>query len=834
MYLAHIRSENGTIRGQTVQEHIENTARLCSEYASKVGFRSTGYLLGLLHDQGKWNGAFHAFIQKVIENPEVKSNLDHSTCGAVYISKVAEEIVQSNILESGDIDVLHLTEQIISICIFSHHGGLMDIVTADAKSPYIKRMNKEDDEWHKQYKESVYNFEQIYTREYITDLLIKANQEVKDFQNKYEMNYPTKHKGFVRGMLCKYLYSCLIDADRYDTASFAYGITPCRQENYQSVWEKYTDIINKKIASMPANTKINVLRQSISEHCAKSAELGTGIYTLNCPTGSGKNFGVTRFALEHAKRYHKDRIFYIIPYTSIIEQNAEAVRTILDLHTDNKEEEQILLELHSAKQEDEVELQEEKNENELLSEVGMKKQLASERLDAAITFMTMVRFLNTCFASGTKGIRSLHNFANSIIIFDEIQTLPANQIALFNATVNFLSEFCNATVILSTATQPVLNEIPEKVWPLYTKTEHELSGCTTEMRQQFKRTNISIEKYTDKGCELQETGQLIVEELEKNQNLLFVVNSKAGADLLSNKVRELLKNQEVLVYKLTTDLCAENRTALIREIKENLCAEKKLVVISTKLIEAGVDISFRVVYRSLCGLDSLIQCAGRCNRNGEFAEGELGQVYLINLVFDDVSRMHAVLCEQEAMRQLIGRYQRNPEIYSYDISSERAIHDYFCLYYRSQKDKMEYPITQLGKFTEYQLLNRNAQLESDYKSNHGEKSISNLVMFQSFYTASSYYRVIEDHGVAVVVPYKKGKDIIAALCADASYYEKISVLRKAQRYMVNLSQSKFKKLLEKEIIKYYPETDTWILKEGYYSDVYGVSEEPVNLDLLNF
>lgn len=831
VYLAHIKLENGVERGQTVKEHLESTARLCSEYASKTNLPTTGFLLGLLHDMGKLQEQFNSFIHNVLKKPMLKSNIDHSTCGAVYVTELADEILKQRIQEVVDIDIFHLTVQIVSTCILSHHGGLIDIITFDSKSTYLRRIYKDDIEWKKQYIEAVCNFEKIYSRQYIIGMIIDATKELKEFYSKKIVTYPNGNRGFMVGMLCKFLFSCLIDADRYDTAAFAYGITPSEQVDYQCVWEKYTKIINQKVCELPKDTKINELRQKISDHCAESAKLDTGIYRLSCPTGSGKNFAVTRFALAHAKKHHKNRIFYVIPYTCIIEQNSEAIRSLLNLKTDESEIKQLILELHSAKQE---ELLDETNEDELLSENGMKKQLSAERLDSAITFMTMVRFLNICFASGTKGIRALHNLSNSIIIFDEIQTLPTKQIALFNAAVDFLSKCCNTTMILSTATQPVLDEVPKKVLQLSIKTEHELSGSTDEMIRQFKRTVISTEKYTDQGIELQKASQMIEEELQKNRNILFVVNSKSAVDQLFKEVREQVSGQDTLVYKLTTDICAENRRVLIKKIRENLFEEKRLIVISTKLIEAGVDISFRVVYRSLSGLDSLIQCAGRCNRNGEFNKGEFGCVYLVNLEFDDVSRMHDVLSEQEAMRKLLHRYLKNQELYNNDLSSERAIHDYFSLYYKEQEECMEYPIPKNERLTEYEVLNINKQLLLDFIKNQGNESMKKLRMFQSFHTAASYYKVIDDYGTPVVVPYEEGKKIIADLCSDISYHEKIIAMKKSQRYIVNVSQGKFKRLVEKEIVVYYPEIDTWILKESYYSDTYGVSEDPVSLSLLSY
>ena len=824
MKLAHIREG----AEQSVKQHLENVAKYCSIYASKIGLSACGELTGWLHDMGKLTEAFDSYIRESFETHKRNGPvIDHSTAGAVWI---VEKIT------SDAKPMEQLTAQLIAIVVMSHHGGLIDIYDDRGESPYIRRINKlkTDISWQKQYNEAKEELNQVVAEHYLDRLFKEAVQEVtkifeqirgfvrqKNKDNQVKSNQDEMR--YMLGVLCKYLYSALIDADRYDTATFMDNQQMHKPEDKTLVWTELSQRLERKIALYPQDTKINQLRSYISCTCYQNAVKRSGIYTLNCPTGSGKTMASLRFALNHAKYYKKERIFYIIPFITITEQNTREIKKILSAYEDDKWLEKMILELHSAKEE------ESDNTEDWIEDM----ELISERLAHPMIFTTMVRFLNVFFASGTRNIRGLHQFSNSVIIFDEIQTLPPKCIALFNGVLNFLTQIAGATVVLATATQPLLNQTPDEIPSIYLEKESELSGCTKEIYEQFKRTEI-IDATVVGGNTKEQISKMIWECVERNGDVLTILNTKNAVKELYeevNRCRLESGKEDVLIYVLSTNLYPNHRKQKLDEIRRNL-GYRKMIVISTQLIEAGVDISFKNVIRSLAGLDSITQAAGRCNRHDELKEG-LGKVYLVNPNFEDLSKLQDIQKAKEVMAMLLELYKKSPESFEGQLDSQKAITHYFKGYHSKQKECMAYPFKTKHnrQHRMYELLAKNAQNTLD-ALNHLGTDGQYLAVTQSYKTAAKYFEAIESHGKAVIVSHGDSLILIGQLLAETTCEMKYESLRQLQAYTVNLSEGLLKQL--GEAIVYKPLLGVYILKEGYYDETFGVTSTPTSTVFYHF
>ena len=822
-FAAHIRKDGVE---QSVQEHMNNVAEYAGIVAGKIGLKHCGMLAAKLHDLGKYTKAFDQYIRSVyLLDKSNKKGPDHSTAGAVYLMNLPgiNHDIWSN-----------LTAQILALTILGHHGGLGDIIDELGETKYLKRLRKikTDEIWRRTYVEAGTNFEKENEPAELVDLFQQAVAEVKTLLTTHKFK---SNRYYIMGLLCKYLYSCLIDADRYDTATFMDGAVMEGSPNNEALWLRLGRVFEEQMNSFSTASKINKLRQEISDHCIARADCPAGIYTLNCPTGSGKTLASFRWALEHAKRKKKQRIFYIVPFLAVLDQNVEAIKNMLP----GENLDLIIDEIHSGKEE-EFEETIQGEEKVLIDEVAKHRaELITERMEAPIIFTTMVRFLNTFFAHGTKNLRAAHNFTDAIIIFDEIQTINPKCIGIFNGLTEFLTKVCHATILLSTATQPCLNDIP-RVDKLNEKTKEivrslelapnsEISGCDQKMHDCFKRTEF-IDLAETKGLSVEKISELVWEKAKTEGNSLVIFNTKKSVQTLYLHMKELYEKewqeQGFQVYVLTTNIYPHERKRRIAEIKEKLLAHAKIIVISTQLIEAGVDVSFQNVVRSLAGLDSLIQSAGRCNRHGDNEDGHYGQVYLINPDFENIGSLQDIKLGKEATELLL---RAEPAYYDGDLGSLKAIHNYFRQYLFSQDNNMRYKIhTDVRDFTIYELLSENNSLKLDFEKNHSgdaDGMEKQLVLHQSFALAAKYFAAIDEYGTSVVVNVGEGAELIRKLLATQNFAQRKRYLQKLGQYTVNIAPILLKKLELKKAITLYAEFNLYVLDESCYDEVFGVTEE---------
>ncbi|MHB1391734.1 MAG: CRISPR-associated helicase Cas3' [Clostridia bacterium] len=584
-----------TLKKQSVKEHLYNVSTMSMEYGAKISLGAAGELIGILHDMGKGTEKFNAYIHYCLANPNDKSlrgSIDHSTSGAKFI--------YDNFYNTTDSDPYQkLTAQLISLAICSHHGGLIDCLDLNGIDKFTDRMKKDNEIF---YDEALSNFKaECLEMAHINDLFNKSKEEIRAILIKInKIDSTSKFGQFAAGVLEKFLFSCVIDADRYDTYTFMEGREQKQNAGKSALWNELADVLDTKLKSYPKLSRIDLLREEVSVSCKNFGKNSPGIYQLSVPTGGGKTLSSLRYALEHAKEFKKDRIFYIIPFTTIIDQNAKEIKDILG-HED------MILEHHSNLV---IDYSHDEDDDETVNAQETYK-LLTERWDSPIILTTMVQFLDTLFSGGTQGVRRMHNLANSIIIFDEIQAIPIKCINMFNSAINFLSNVCNATILLCTATQPLLSTTE---MPLMLSENANIISNMHEKFEQFKRVNL-IDKRLIGGYSAASLKDFILDTMDKVESVLVILNTKNSAKEVYNELKkvntDLPKEKQYSIFHLSTNMCPSHRMTILQGMRKRL-GHERLICISTQLIEAGVNISFGCVVRSLAGLDNIAQAACRC------------------------------------------------------------------------------------------------------------------------------------------------------------------------------------------------------------------------------
>jgi len=525
-----------------------------------------------------------------------------------------------------------------------------------------------------------------------------------------------------------------------------------------------------------------------------------------------------RFALYHAMHHRMDRIIYVIPYTSIIDQNAEEARKILE----EKDERgnylnKMVLEHHS---------------NLTPDEETKRQNLLSENWDAPIVFTTQVQFLEALFSSGTRGARRMHQLANAVIIFDEVQTIPVRCVHLFNLTIRFLVPGCGSTVVLCTATQPLLDKIEPVQRSLTIHPEQQMIEDVKTLFRQLKRVAIHDERKVG-GWTEGEVAELAEKEIQQSGSVLIVVNTKTSGQNLYQRLKE---SKTAHLYHLSTNMCPAHRMDVLQTIKERLLDKKPTICISTQLIEAGVDIDFGAVIRYLAGLDSIAQAAGRCNRHGL---RPTGNVYIVNPQEEDLARLEDIRIGKDNAERVLDEYKDGPEKFDGDILSPATMDRYYFYYFYARKDKMNYPVSSkslVGREDNlFDLLSTNPKSIQEHQRTHG--ALPAIPLKQSFQIASRAFRAIDSPTRGIIVPYgKEGKQIVADLCAAFELEKQYRLLKKAQRYSVNVFSRTFEELGRQNAIhEAQKDTGVFYLDSQYYSNDIGLSKEIVNeMETLNF
>ena len=806
--IAHVRKLDGL--QQLLIDHLLETSTISGQLAAKLNLGLVGELLGLMHDFGKYSRKFQKYIhdETGLFNPDLDdeestpngSKVDHSTAGAQWVYRELRKFGAAQ-------GIGELFGQMLGLCIASHHGeGLIDCLDGEGNPKWIERFNKTDELTHlaeceQNADEAVLQKAKELAGENLIRSLLKA---VKPILSDPVSN--DKIKEFYLGCLTRFLFSCLIDADRINSSDFereAQKEVRCLTEKPD--WQSAIDKLEAKLAGFENRYPIDEIRRKISDDCLKRAADSQGIYTLTVPTGGGKTLASLRYALHHAQKHNLDRIIYIIPYTSIIDQNAQAVREILG--------EDWVLEHHSN-------LEPEKQ--------SWQDKLLSENWDKPIVFTTMVQFLDAWFGGGTRGARHIHPMTNSVLIFDEIQTLPVKCVHLFCNVLNWLTTFGKSTAVLCTATQPLLGESGLQNFSegkresiaarglLKQPANAEIMGKHQDLDKLFADLSRVKIRFNEKagGWNVDEAGAFLLEQFQTALSCLFIINTKKWAQ----ELYQYCKGQNVppeALFHLSTNQCAAHRKAIFDTIKARLKNKEPVICISTQLIEAGVDISMACVIRALGGLDSIAQAAGRCNRHGE-KEGK-GQVWVLNLQEQDFTR---ILPDIQAGKTHTERVFR--DFAGQDILQPAAMERYFEYYFYQRSDEMSYSVKNSATGSLLDWLSDNAL--NPYGEKNDKRSKPLPLLMQSFKSAGRAFQAIDAPTHAVIVPYGEGAELIAKLCGEWDPKEMHRTLQKAQRYSVNVFPNVWGKLQKENALHETIEgSGIYYLNERYYNDEFGLS-----------
>lgn len=794
VYIAHFRDNDESVH--ELHNHLSDVAVKCEEYGSLLGFGKLARLAGLLHDMGKYSDSFQEYIKSKMEDNELDARkkrefserVDHGKIGALYIYKTYHGSTAS---------IERLTAEILAMVICYHHGGLEDYITMNCKVPLLIRFERDKEKVD--YQQSVERFFQEACSKYeVESLFGEACKEIKALQEHISSN--GLNKSFSRHLLIKQLYSILIDSDRHDTYLYMANKQDNPRLDYISLWNMYSAKLEAeliKINSKPLETelaiKINELRKKVSDQCLNFAGRERGTYYLSVPTGGGKTLSSLRFALAHAKENKMQRIIYVLPYTTIIEQNAEVVRNAIDC-------DEHLLEHHS---------------NVVSTEKDEEYMLLTQRWDSPIIFTTMVQFLNTFFEAGTSSIRRLHQINNSILIFDEIQSLPTKCISMFNDTVNYLNKISNCTVVLSSATLPRLDIVKK---PILMSQEPDIIREASKLFENFRRMKV-VPSLIEGGYSIEGLKNFILD-IKKNQNsILCILNTKQAAEDVFKELKACETDSELTICLLSTNLCSSHRKEIIASLRKKLEAKEHVICISTQLIEAGVDISFEAVVRSLAGLDSIAQASGRGNRHGE---GGIKETYIVNVQGESLRNLEEIRLGQIYTQSVLNDYQSNPKIFQNDLLSPDAISCYYKQFYKDIEGKMDYRSEKL-KQNLYNVLVGITDKKDAYEEIEGKAYPFQLL--HMFKTAAQCFRVIDDSTKAVLVPYGRGESLIADLISNKPLSEKIAIVKEVQQYCVNVFEYQYKKLGAVGSLAPSPVDGISILREGFYDKNLGIVEE---------
>lgn len=689
-YFAHSDKEKDKSEWHLLKTHLEGTAKLAEGFAESFGAKKLGYMAGIMHDIGKYSSEF----QRRLEGD--KNRVDHSTAGAFEAEKRYKSI-----------------GKILAYVIAGHHCGLPDWGSKADEASLEGRLIKGSA---------------------LPDY--SAHSSEVTLLNLEELNIPIKRMpvglGFSAQFFIRFLYSSLVDADFLDTERALNVEKSSLRDNRASLAEMLLELdaaLENKCRSAP-DTLVNRYRAEILDSCRKKAVLEQGLFTLTVPTGGGKTLSSMAFALKHAITHGMDKVIYVIPYTSIIEQNAEEFRKIFG---DDK-----VLEHHSNfifPEDSSID-----KESEYCSVAAEKMKLASENWDKPIIATTNVQFFESLFAARSSRCRKLHNITNSVIIIDEAQMIPTGFLKpCINALMELVANY-KTTVVLCTATQPATNKfLSLDFQPV------EIVDDPEELYKAMQRVKLS---YLGTEPMLDE---VLTEKLLSCEQILCIVNSKKHARVIYEKI------QAEGSYHLSTRMCPAHRSMVLKTIKERLKNNQTCRVVSTQLIEAGVDVDFPVVYRSAAGIDSIAQAAGRCNREGRREQGE---VYVFK------PEKHGLPAGWLSRTASIGEgiFRRHEDPLGID-----GVKDYFLELYDIEGEKLDKEMIMA------EIKEQEQQLRFPFR------------------TISDRFRLIDDKTTSIVIPWdEKCRSIL-----DQARWSKFpgSYIRKLQRYSVQVFEQEFKEML---------------------------------------
>ena len=682
-YYAHTLEGKLPSEWQPLEEHLINVAKKAEKCAAKFQSADWAWNAAWLHDLGKAADEFQAYLlrENSLDDAEYDGvghgRVNHSSAGAAFAEEILGPII-------GVINAYLAA---------GHHAGLPDFYSADSGRAALQIRLAEGKE----------NLSRIRS----------AAEEIGK-QLRRDIKPPAYVKSYNFHLWVRMLFSCLVDADFLDTEDFMNPDQAKDRGGYTALAELKSifDSHMQKMASTTPNTPVNAARQEVLAACKDAAKQEPGLFSLTVPTGGGKTLSGMAFAFDHAVRYDKYRIIYVIPYTSIIEQTAKILADIFGVEN--------VVEHHSNLDPDKE---------------TQRSRLASENWDAPIIVTTNVQYFESLYAAKPGRCRKLHNIINSVVILDEAQLLPPVLLDPCVEVMNQLIRHYGVTMVLATATQPALPKLDRP---------REIIANPAALYERLKRTAIILPPDLNNFSKWED----VAGRLQQHDQVLCVVNTRRDC-------YDLYKLMLHGTIHLSALMCGEHRSEKIQEIKHRLKSGLPIRVISTQLVEAGVDIDFPVVYRALSGLDSIAQAGGRCNREGKLnAEGRLGEVHVF--VPPKPAPRGLLLKGENTTRELFALPDFNPH-------HPEEFARYFKLFYSTVNDTG-------SRFKE--LL---------------QKDVPNV----QFRTAGNEFKLIDDQAQQPV--FVNFGDSGKWLDELRRIGPKRQNMRKLQRYTVNLSRNHFEK-----------------------------------------
>jgi CRISPR-associated endonuclease/helicase Cas3 len=709
-YLAHVRlCDHGDAALHEVGEHLQGVAGKAAAFAALFGSAEWARLAGFWHDLGKYHPEFQSYIRRAT-GYDVEAHLesapgrvDHSTLGAIHA-----------------LDRLGSVGRVLAYVIAGHHAGLPDWNSAEqGGASLMSRVEKN------------------------RPRLVAALMESIPSEIVAPPFTPTRPPGGSAALWIRMLFSCLVDADFLDTEAFLDGGRASVRGGYADLhalkarFDRFLAEKQVEIAAAGPLSEVNLARADVLRQCREKGPLSPGLFSLTVPTGGGKTLSSMAFALEHALAHGKQRVVYVIPYTSIIEQTADVFRAAFR-NPDAADDEVPLIEHHSNLDPDRE---------------TRASRLAAENWDAPLVVTTSVQFFESLFAARTSRCRKLHNIVNSVVVLDEAQLLPPFFLKPILSVISDLAAYYGTTIVLCTATQPALEE--QKTLDFHfpgLAGVREIIDHPEELHTTLKRVSVCIPS----DLRTPTTWEEIASKLAQHPSALCIVNRRDDA----RELFRLLPPGGGALH-LSALMCGEHRSHVIRRIKQAISAGEPVRVVSTQLVEAGVDLDFPVVYRALAGLDSIAQAAGRCNREGRLQDADGRSTTGRVVVFVPPRPAPAGLLRQaeESGRQSLEHRGGDP------IAPERFREYFLDLYWK-----------QGAKLDKHRVM--------DDLENHGD------LQFR-FRTAAEKFRLIDDVQAPVVVRYDND-----TLLHDLRHQPDTRYLRRRlQRFTVSVPRYVHQRLL---------------------------------------
>lgn len=710
---------------EPLEDHLNLVAEYAERFSAKMNAADWGRILGYWHDLGKYDERFQDYLLSengFLTHLEEVTKINHSTFGGQH----AIEQFTGRELPFG---------YLLAYCILGHHAGLPDYHDTnpdlERASSLSARLNQMD---------AKISLEHIPERVHQkTDL------------NLPNLNYDPQRLVFQLSFWTRMIFSCLVDADFLATEQFMSPERMRLRPSQFSLWKNLEERLQALLVEKSQQqTPLGQIRRDILNACLSSAEKPPGFFSLTVPTGGGKTLSSLAFAIKHLRSHGHDRIIYAIPFTSIVEQTAEVFRNVFAEQGEN-----VVLEHHCNVDPDDE---------------RFSSRLATENWDAPLIVTTNVQLLESLFAAKPSRCRKLHRMANSVIILDEAQTLPVEYLQPCLLALQELVTNYNCTIVLCTATQPAVNLRDD--FPIGLQGVREIIPEPQKLARQMKRVEISSLGPV--------TQPELAERLRQLEQFLCIVNYKADA---ANLFRQLTEMQDKAgLFHLSTNLCPQHRLLKLRQIRQRLQAGEPCRVISTQLIEAGVDVDFPVVYRALAGLDSIAQAAGRCNREGK---RDTADVFVFEPTGDGWTKPVGTHKQsaQLTQRMLLDTYS---PLHEHGWLATETISHYFQQSYWSRASDWD----------KKQVVN----VECLRRSSMGVPEFQYREMARRF-------RLIDDYQIPVFVRYDDtAEHLLEQLrinlqAADQKQagLERRQLLRKLQRYAVGVSPFLVKPMLGRDI-----------------------------------